>query len=105
MIVVANVLYLLSCVFPMFPFSFSLLRLTPFPFPHFPSTNHTGLNSSATCVANTARGGGLNLGDRVLVVGQRVGTIKFFGTTNFAPGNQSLHSFSLLASHSKLPKV
>lgn len=46
-----------------------------------------GLNSSATCVANTARGGELHLGDRVLVVGQRVGTIKFFGTTNFAPGH------------------
>ncbi|XP_055985857.1 CAP-Gly domain-containing linker protein 4 [Sorex fumeus] len=45
-----------------------------------------GLNSSATCIANTARSGELRLGDRVLVVGQRVGTIKFFGTTNFAPG-------------------
>ncbi|XP_010602988.1 CAP-Gly domain-containing linker protein 4 isoform X1 [Fukomys damarensis] len=46
-----------------------------------------GLNSSATSIANnTHREGELRLGDRVLVVGQRVGTIKFFGTTNFAPG-------------------
>ncbi|XP_049760920.1 CAP-Gly domain-containing linker protein 4 isoform X2 [Elephas maximus indicus] len=46
-----------------------------------------GLNSSATSVANdTRRAGDLRLGDRVLVVGQRIGTIKFFGTTNFAPG-------------------
>nr|KAF6446301.1 CAP-Gly domain containing linker protein family member 4 [Rousettus aegyptiacus] len=43
--------------------------------------------SAATSVANNARcEGELQLGDRVLVVGQRVGTIKFFGTTNFAPG-------------------
>ncbi|KAM9635536.1 CAP-Gly domain-containing linker protein 4 isoform 1-T2 [Trichechus inunguis] len=46
-----------------------------------------GLNSSATSVANNTRcEGELLLGDRVLVVGQRIGTIKFFGTTNFAPG-------------------
>uniref|UniRef100_A0A2K6EHW9 CAP-Gly domain containing linker protein family member 4 n=1 Tax=Propithecus coquereli TaxID=379532 RepID=A0A2K6EHW9_PROCO len=46
-----------------------------------------GLNSSATSVANNTRcEGELHLGDRVLVVGQRIGTIKFFGTTNFAPG-------------------
>ncbi|XP_007937006.1 CAP-Gly domain-containing linker protein 4 [Orycteropus afer afer] len=46
-----------------------------------------GLNSSATSVANSTRcEGELHLGDRVLVVGQRIGTIKFFGTTNFAPG-------------------
>ncbi|EHB15888.1 CAP-Gly domain-containing linker protein 4 [Heterocephalus glaber] len=46
-----------------------------------------GLNSSATSIANDTRGEGEpRLGDRVLVVGQRVGTIKFFGTTNFAPG-------------------
>ncbi|MBV95333.1 CAP-Gly domain-containing linker protein 4, partial [Eschrichtius robustus] len=45
------------------------------------------LNSSATSVANNARcEGELHLGDRVLVVGQRTGTVKFFGTTNFAPG-------------------
>uniref|UniRef100_A0A8C8YGV1 CAP-Gly domain containing linker protein family member 4 n=1 Tax=Prolemur simus TaxID=1328070 RepID=A0A8C8YGV1_PROSS len=46
-----------------------------------------GLNSSATSIANNTRcEGELHLGDRVLVVGQRIGTIKFFGTTNFAPG-------------------
>ncbi|KAM5292239.1 CAP-Gly domain-containing linker protein 4 isoform 2-T2 [Ctenodactylus gundi] len=46
-----------------------------------------GLNSSATSIANSTRGKGeLQLGDRVLVVGQRIGTIRFFGTTNFAPG-------------------
>jgi hypothetical protein len=51
------------------------------------------LNSSATSVANNTRHEGeLHLGERVLVVGQRVGTIKFFGTTNFAPGNSPEYS-------------
>uniref|UniRef100_A0A8C8YK63 CAP-Gly domain containing linker protein family member 4 n=1 Tax=Prolemur simus TaxID=1328070 RepID=A0A8C8YK63_PROSS len=43
--------------------------------------------NTATSIANNTRcEGELHLGDRVLVVGQRIGTIKFFGTTNFAPG-------------------
>ncbi|XP_053444708.1 CAP-Gly domain-containing linker protein 4 isoform X2 [Nycticebus coucang] len=51
------------------------------------ATEKDGLNSSAPSVANNTRcEGELQLGDRVLVVGQRIGTIKFFGTTNFAPG-------------------
>lgn len=55
--------------------------------PSLPSRASAGLNSSAPSVASNARRDGeLRLGDRVLVVGQRVGTIKFFGTTNFAPG-------------------
>uniref|UniRef100_A0A8C9PBR6 CAP-Gly domain containing linker protein family member 4 n=1 Tax=Spermophilus dauricus TaxID=99837 RepID=A0A8C9PBR6_SPEDA len=55
--------------------------------PSLPSRASAGLNSSATSIANNSRREGeLRLGDRVLVVGQRVGTIKFFGTTNFAPG-------------------
>ncbi|XP_048209154.1 CAP-Gly domain-containing linker protein 4 [Perognathus longimembris pacificus] len=55
--------------------------------PSLSSRASAGLNSSTTSVANNPRGEGeLHLGDRVLVVGQRVGTIKFFGTTNFAPG-------------------
>uniref|UniRef100_A0A4X1TJM4 CAP-Gly domain containing linker protein family member 4 n=1 Tax=Sus scrofa TaxID=9823 RepID=A0A4X1TJM4_PIG len=54
---------------------------------HVTSKINTGLNSSATSIANsTSCEGELRLGDRVLVVGQRIGTIKFFGTTNFAPG-------------------
>ncbi|XP_036026925.1 CAP-Gly domain-containing linker protein 4 [Onychomys torridus] len=55
--------------------------------PSLPSRASAGSNSSAPSVANNARReGDLRLGERVLVVGQRVGTIKFFGTTNFAPG-------------------
>ncbi|XP_015443598.1 CAP-Gly domain-containing linker protein 4 isoform X1 [Pteropus alecto] len=55
--------------------------------PSVSSRASAGLNSSATSVANNTRcEGELQLGDRVLVVGQRIGTIKFFGTTNFAPG-------------------
>ncbi|XP_057598283.1 CAP-Gly domain-containing linker protein 4 isoform X1 [Hippopotamus amphibius kiboko] len=55
--------------------------------PSVSSRASAGLNSSATSVANNAGcEGELRLGDRVLVVGQRIGTIKFFGTTNFAPG-------------------
>uniref|UniRef100_A0A5F5PUP9 CAP-Gly domain containing linker protein family member 4 n=1 Tax=Equus caballus TaxID=9796 RepID=A0A5F5PUP9_HORSE len=55
--------------------------------PSVSSRASAGLNSSATSIANNTRcEGELHLGDRVLVVGQRIGTIKFFGTTNFAPG-------------------
>uniref|UniRef100_A0A5F9CHC8 CAP-Gly domain containing linker protein family member 4 n=1 Tax=Oryctolagus cuniculus TaxID=9986 RepID=A0A5F9CHC8_RABIT len=55
--------------------------------PSLSSRASAGLNSSATSVANSScREGELQLGDRVLVVGQRVGTVRFFGTTNFAPG-------------------
>ncbi|KAK2503481.1 hypothetical protein MC885_006990 [Smutsia gigantea] len=55
--------------------------------PSVSSRASAGLNSSATSIAPSARcEGELHLGDRVLVVGQRIGTIKFFGTTNFAPG-------------------
>nr|XP_036865298.1 CAP-Gly domain-containing linker protein 4 [Manis javanica]XP_036865299.1 CAP-Gly domain-containing linker protein 4 [Manis javanica]XP_036865300.1 CAP-Gly domain-containing linker protein 4 [Manis javanica]XP_036865301.1 CAP-Gly domain-containing linker protein 4 [Manis javanica]XP_036865302.1 CAP-Gly domain-containing linker protein 4 [Manis javanica]XP_036865303.1 CAP-Gly domain-containing linker protein 4 [Manis javanica]XP_036865304.1 CAP-Gly domain-containing linker protein 4 [Manis len=55
--------------------------------PSVSSRASAGLNSSATSVAPSGRcEGELHLGDRVLVVGQRIGTIKFFGTTNFAPG-------------------
>ncbi|XP_037669050.1 CAP-Gly domain-containing linker protein 4 isoform X2 [Choloepus didactylus] len=51
------------------------------------ATEKDGLNSSAASVATSARSEGeLRLGARVLVAGQRIGTIKFFGTTNFAPG-------------------
>uniref|UniRef100_A0A2I2ZS06 CAP-Gly domain containing linker protein family member 4 n=1 Tax=Gorilla gorilla gorilla TaxID=9595 RepID=A0A2I2ZS06_GORGO len=43
--------------------------------------------NTATSTANNSRcEGELRLGERVLVVGQRLGTIRFFGTTNFAPG-------------------
>lgn len=55
--------------------------------PSAPSRASAGLNSSSTSGGNSARPAGeLQLGDRVLVVGQRFGTIRFFGTTNFAPG-------------------
>nr|BAK62606.1 restin-like protein 2 [Pan troglodytes] len=55
--------------------------------PSLSSRASAGLNSSATSTANNSRcQGELRLGERVLVVGQRLGTIRFFGTTNFAPG-------------------
>ncbi|XP_055483232.1 CAP-Gly domain-containing linker protein 4 isoform X2 [Psammomys obesus] len=55
--------------------------------PSLLSRASAGSNSSAPSTANNAScEGELRLGERVLVVGQRVGTIKFFGTTNFAPG-------------------
>ncbi|XP_047601263.1 CAP-Gly domain-containing linker protein 4 isoform X3 [Lutra lutra] len=55
--------------------------------PSVSSRASAGLSSSGACVANNSRcAGEPHLGDRVLVVGQRVGTVKFFGTTNFAPG-------------------
>ncbi|XP_077885581.1 CAP-Gly domain-containing linker protein 4 isoform X2 [Ictidomys tridecemlineatus] len=68
--------------------------------PSLPSRASAGLNSSATSIANNSRREGeLRLGDRVLVVGQRVGTIKFFGTTNFAPGFR--RSFSTTSASSQ----
>lgn len=55
--------------------------------PSAPSRASAGLNPSAASAANGTRcEGELQLGDRVLVVGQRIGTVRFFGTTNFAPG-------------------
>uniref|UniRef100_A0A3Q1LSA7 CAP-Gly domain containing linker protein family member 4 n=1 Tax=Bos taurus TaxID=9913 RepID=A0A3Q1LSA7_BOVIN len=55
--------------------------------PSLSSRASAGLNSSAASVANSGRcEGDLRIGDRVLVAGQRIGAIKFFGTTNFAPG-------------------
>uniref|UniRef100_A0A8C7ES55 CAP-Gly domain containing linker protein family member 4 n=1 Tax=Neovison vison TaxID=452646 RepID=A0A8C7ES55_NEOVI len=55
--------------------------------PSVSSRASAGLSSSGACVAINSRcAGEPHLGDRVLVVGQRVGTVKFFGTTNFAPG-------------------
>ncbi|XP_054424318.1 CAP-Gly domain-containing linker protein 4 isoform X3 [Pteronotus mesoamericanus] len=55
--------------------------------PSVSSRASAGLSSSATSVANSARcEGELQPGDRALVVGQRLGTVRFFGTTNFAPG-------------------
>ncbi|XP_045142979.1 CAP-Gly domain-containing linker protein 4 isoform X3 [Echinops telfairi] len=64
-----------------------LLRSQKVDVTHVACTVNTGLNSSTTSVANNARSeGALHLGERVLVVGQRFGTIRFYGTTNFAPG-------------------
>uniref|UniRef100_A0ABI7WVP5 CAP-Gly domain-containing protein n=1 Tax=Felis catus TaxID=9685 RepID=A0ABI7WVP5_FELCA len=64
-----------------------LIRSQKIDVAHVTSKVNTGLNSSAASVANNSRSSGeLHLGDRVLVVGQRIGVIKFFGTTNFAPG-------------------
>ncbi|XP_069438986.1 CAP-Gly domain-containing linker protein 4 isoform X2 [Ovis canadensis] len=55
--------------------------------PSLSSRASAGLNSSAASVANSGRcEGDLRIGDRVLVAGQRIGAIKFFGTTSFAPG-------------------
>ncbi|EAX00513.1 restin-like 2, isoform CRA_e [Homo sapiens] len=64
-----------------------LIRSQKIDVAHVTSKVNTGLNSSATSTANNSRcEGELRLGERVLVVGQRLGTIRFFGTTNFAPG-------------------
>ncbi|XP_060042797.1 CAP-Gly domain-containing linker protein 4 isoform X2 [Erinaceus europaeus] len=55
--------------------------------PSVSSRASAGLNSSAASITNSTPGEGEpSIGERVLVVGQRLGTIRFFGTTNFAPG-------------------
>uniref|UniRef100_A0A8D0GPQ8 CAP-Gly domain containing linker protein family member 4 n=1 Tax=Sphenodon punctatus TaxID=8508 RepID=A0A8D0GPQ8_SPHPU len=46
-----------------------------------------GPNSAAPSTKrNPFDEGDIELGDRVLVVGQRTGAVRFYGTTNFAPG-------------------
>ncbi|XP_045834645.1 CAP-Gly domain-containing linker protein 4 isoform X3 [Meles meles] len=65
----------------------ALIRSQKIDVAHVTSKVNTGLSSSGACAANNSRcAGEPHLGDRVLVVGQRFGTVKFFGTTNFAPG-------------------
>uniref|UniRef100_A0A7N9IE71 CAP-Gly domain containing linker protein family member 4 n=1 Tax=Macaca fascicularis TaxID=9541 RepID=A0A7N9IE71_MACFA len=61
-----------------------LIRSQKIDIAHVTSKVNTGRSTST---ANNSRcEGELRLGERVLVVGQRLGTIRFFGTTNFAPG-------------------
>uniref|UniRef100_A0A7M4ERI4 CAP-Gly domain containing linker protein family member 4 n=1 Tax=Crocodylus porosus TaxID=8502 RepID=A0A7M4ERI4_CROPO len=48
---------------------------------------NTGLNNPSPATRkNPFDEGEIQLGDRVLVVGQRTGTVRFYGTTKFAPG-------------------
>ncbi|NXY70372.1 CLIP4 protein, partial [Glareola pratincola] len=51
-----------------------------------PSKISAGLYSSPTTRKNPFDEGEIQVGDRVLVVGQRTGTVRFCGTTKFAPG-------------------
>ncbi|NXU58175.1 CLIP4 protein, partial [Turnix velox] len=51
-----------------------------------PSKISAGLYSSPTTRKNPFDEGEIRVGDRVLVVGQRTGTVRFCGTTKFAPG-------------------
>ncbi|XP_019382236.1 PREDICTED: CAP-Gly domain-containing linker protein 4 [Gavialis gangeticus] len=51
------------------------------------SKTSTGLNNPSPATRkNPFDEGEIQLGDRVLVVGQRTGTVRFYGTTKFAPG-------------------
>ncbi|NXJ81663.1 CLIP4 protein, partial [Trogon melanurus] len=51
-----------------------------------PSKISAGLYSSSATRKNHFDEGEIQVGDRVLVVGQRTGTVRFCGTTKFAPG-------------------
>ncbi|NXV13233.1 CLIP4 protein, partial [Cepphus grylle] len=51
-----------------------------------PSKISAGLYSSPATRKNPFAEGEIQVGDRVLVVGQRTGTVRFCGTTKFAPG-------------------
>ncbi|NXN35009.1 CLIP4 protein, partial [Rhinoptilus africanus] len=51
-----------------------------------PSKISAGLYSSPATRKNPFDEGEIQVGDRVLVVGQRTGTVRFCGTTKFAPG-------------------
>ncbi|XP_059573173.1 CAP-Gly domain-containing linker protein 4 isoform X1 [Alligator mississippiensis] len=51
------------------------------------SKTSTGLNNASPATRkNPFDEGEIQLGDRVLVVGQRTGTVRFYGSTKFAPG-------------------
>ncbi|XP_069706545.1 CAP-Gly domain-containing linker protein 4 [Phaenicophaeus curvirostris] len=50
------------------------------------SKTSAGLHNSPATRQNPFDEGEIQIGDRVLVVGQRTGTVRFFGTTKFAPG-------------------
>ncbi|XP_032630730.1 CAP-Gly domain-containing linker protein 4 isoform X3 [Chelonoidis abingdonii] len=54
---------------------------------HITSKVNTGLNNASPSTRkNPFDEGEIQLGDKVLVVGQRTGTVRFYGTTKFAPG-------------------
>uniref|UniRef100_A0A452IU64 CAP-Gly domain-containing protein n=1 Tax=Gopherus agassizii TaxID=38772 RepID=A0A452IU64_9SAUR len=54
---------------------------------HITSKVNTGLNNAFPSTRkNPLDEGEIQLGDKVLVVGQRTGTVRFYGTTKFAPG-------------------
>ncbi|KAM8917634.1 CAP-Gly domain-containing linker protein 4 isoform 2-T3 [Spinachia spinachia] len=62
-------------------------RSAPSPGLHLPSDTTAGLRSRTTSAISSVCGGPVvRLGERVLVVGQRMGVIKFCGKTSFAPG-------------------
>lgn len=56
--------------------------------PAFCEPNWTeGNNTFLSAKKNAFEEGEIQIGERVLVVGQRTGIVRFYGTTKFAPGN------------------
>ncbi|XP_051468931.1 CAP-Gly domain-containing linker protein 4 isoform X3 [Apus apus] len=66
--------------------SSSLVKSKKLDATHITSKVSSGLHSSPSTRKNPFNEGEIQIGDRVLVVGQRTGTVRFFGTTKFAPG-------------------
>lgn len=50
-----------------------------------------GNNTFLSAKQNAFDEGEIQIGERVLVVGQRTGIVRFYGTTKFAPGNFTVY--------------
>lgn len=50
-----------------------------------------GNNTFLSAKQNALDEGEIQIGERVLVVGQRTGIVRFYGTTKFAPGNFTVY--------------
>lgn len=52
---------------------------------------HSALKKKSSVVSLDPEGLNVEVGDQVLVAGQKNGTVRFYGKTDFAPGGSSVH--------------
>lgn len=55
----------------------------------------SALKKKSSVVSLDPEGLNVEVGDQVLVAGQKNGTVRFYGKTDFAPGGSSLHLLSV----------
>lgn len=56
---------------------------------------HSALKKKSSVVSLDPDGLNVEVGDQVLVAGQKNGTVRFYGKTDFAPGGSSVHPQSI----------